>query len=278
MSLALKALLKELLPPIVVKACRQRTHDGFWGNYSSWQEAQQLTSGYDSAGILEKVKQASLKVKNGEAVYERDSVLFNQIHYSFPILASLLRVAVENQGKLSVLDFGGSLGSSYYQCRDFLSDLTELRWNVVEQKNFVDCGKQFFEDESLKFFVDIEKCLAVEQPQIVLLSSVLQYLEKPYDFLEQLIQYKFPYLLFDRTAFVETGGDRLTIQKVSPTIYPASYPAWFFHLNRFLECFKGNYEMIVQFDSLAGLIELRNPGQNARDMGFLFQKGGEKWI
>ena len=31
--------------------------------------------------VLEKCKNALLKVKNGEAAYERDSVLFNQIQY-----------------------------------------------------------------------------------------------------------------------------------------------------------------------------------------------------
>jgi hypothetical protein len=52
-------------------------------------------------------------VKTGEAVYERDSVLFDEIQYSFPVIAALLRVASANKGKLNVLDFGGSEKSHY---------------------------------------------------------------------------------------------------------------------------------------------------------------------
>ena len=250
MNFAWKTLLKELLPPIVLRATRRNEKYGFFGTYASWEEAQRGSSGYDSAAILAKVKQASLQVKNGTALYERDSVLFDQVHYSFPVLASLLRVALENQGKLSVLDFGGSLGSSYYQCRGFLSGIPTVRWNVVEQPHFVDCGKECFEDETLHFYSEIDSCLVNESPDIVLLSSVIQYLEKPYEFLETLMQYEFPYLLFDRTAFVEVGDDRLTIQKVPPEIYTASYPAWFLDINKFLNLLATQYTCLLEFESL----------------------------
>ena len=40
--------------------------------------------------IFEKTKQSLLKVKNGEAVYERDSVLFDKKEYPYAIISSLL--------------------------------------------------------------------------------------------------------------------------------------------------------------------------------------------
>ena len=52
------------------------------------------------------------KVKNGETVYERDSVIFDQIEYSWPVLTGLMCAAAQNSGCLKVLDFGCSLGSS----------------------------------------------------------------------------------------------------------------------------------------------------------------------
>ncbi|MDV3001980.1 MAG: hypothetical protein N5P05_003586 [Chroococcopsis gigantea SAG 12.99] len=75
--------------------------------------------GYDKDIILETVKNSLLQVKEGQAIYERDSVLFDKIEYSFPVLTMLLKVALENDSKLSVLDFGGSLGSHYFQYRNF---------------------------------------------------------------------------------------------------------------------------------------------------------------
>jgi len=43
---------------------------GFFGNYNSWDEARSAAGGYDSDAIWT-VKEAVLKVKNGDAVYER---------------------------------------------------------------------------------------------------------------------------------------------------------------------------------------------------------------
>src|SRR3954462_15124415 len=114
---------------------------GWSGHYKNWQEALSLTKGYDASAILEKVKSAVLKVKNGEAVYERDSVLFDKIEYSWPLLSALLWIALKKINELSVVDFGGSLGSSYFQNKMYLRTLKKLRWNVVEQKNFVEAGQ-----------------------------------------------------------------------------------------------------------------------------------------
>jgi putative methyltransferase (TIGR04325 family) len=245
----LKFLLRELIPPLLWKTLKGRGNCFYSGDYSSWEDAKLATTGYSSDSILSKVKEASLQVKQGKALYERDSVLFDQIQHSFPLLAALLRTACENQGKLNVLDFGGSLGSSYYQCKDFLSVLNDLKWNVVEQESFVACGKQYFEDENLKFFNAIEDCFNLRKPDVILLSSVVQYLEKPYELLTELIYYGFDYIIFDRTAFVKEGGDRLTIQKVPPEIYPASYPAWFLSLDKFLSFFEEKYDLLLEFDS-----------------------------
>jgi len=244
----LKSFLKSLIPLSILKLLGKSPSVIFSGNYPSWETACNASSGYDAEVILERVKAASLKVKQGEAVYERDSVIFDRIHYSFPVLSGLLRVALEQQGKLSVLDFGGSLGSSYYQCRAFLSCLSYLRWSIVEQPHFVACGKEFFEDEVLRFYNSIDDCLRVESPHIILLSSVIQYLEKPYDFIKHLIDYQFSYILIDRTAFTVTGNDRLTLQTVQASIYPASYPAWFLDQEKLIRIFSTQYNLIFDFD------------------------------
>ncbi|HRP59240.1 MAG TPA: hypothetical protein PK833_02995, partial [Vicingus sp.] len=75
-------MLKELLPPILVKYLSSFFY-GWTGNYKSWEEAQKKCSGYDSEIIFNRVKNALLKVKSGEAVFERDSVIFYKIQYSF---------------------------------------------------------------------------------------------------------------------------------------------------------------------------------------------------
>ncbi len=248
-----KQILKALIPPIVfsviikLKKTKPSTN-GWFGEYDTWDEAKSLCTGYDSRVILEKCKNSLLKVKNGEAAYERDSVLFNEIQYSWGLLAGLQRAALENEGNLCVLDFGGSLGSTYYQNREFLSSIKNLKWCIVEQAHFVDCGKQYFEDEQLKFYHTIEECMANQKPNVLLFSSVLQYLEKPYEWIERFINLEIPYIIIDRTAFIERENDIITIQKVPENIYVASYPSYFFGKN-IINLLQKKYKMIAKFDN-----------------------------
>lgn len=220
---------------------------GWFGDYSSWTEVSEKTGGYDAGVILEKTKEALLKVKRGEAVYERDSVIFDKKEYPFPLITFLLHSALLKKRPLNVLDFGGSLGSTYYQVKEFLTADVCASWNVVEQEHYLECGKKNFEDETLKFYDSIDACLADKKVDFVLLSSTVQYLERPHDFLKRLADYNFSFLLFDRTAFHHAEGDRLTLQRVPPEIYPASYPSWFFDEERFLSHFSNQYKVFSEF-------------------------------
>ncbi len=250
-----KKLLKLFLPPVLVKLpekLRNRAPEdkelNWSGPFEDWSMALLNSKGYDHPAILEKCKNASLKVKNGEAIYERDSVLFDKKQYSFPLLATLQKAAIENDGRLCVLDFGGSLGSSYFQNRDFFSTLKSLQWCIVEQPDFVSCGKTHFEDGELKFYPTIESGLAEQQPNVLLLSGVLQCLEKPACWMEKFVALKIPYIVIDRTCFARTEHDVLMIQQVSEKIYASSYPTWFFNKKNFLSHFNG-YQNLASFES-----------------------------
>lgn len=225
----------------------------FKGRFHDWAEARTHSTGYDSDLILEKVKAAQLKVKAGEAAFERDSVLFDRIHYSFPVLAALQYVALRDAGRLSVLDFGGSLGSSYFQCQPFLSELEHLQWSVVEQANFADCGKSLFTNDKLNFFDTIADCVAKKRPNAALLSSVLQYVPEPYAVLDELMQTGLPVIVVDRTPYSNQDDEFITVQHVPKKIYPASYPCWVFSRARFQAHVDARYKIIAEFDSADGL-------------------------
>ncbi|HEY4743507.1 MAG TPA: methyltransferase, TIGR04325 family [Desulfuromonadaceae bacterium] len=244
-------ILAGIIPPMVRALFTSLAdHDpGFSGNYRTWREALAATDGYDAEVILTRVRDALLKVKNGAAVYERDSVLFDEVEYSWPLLAALLWVASRSGNRLNLIDFGGSLGSTYYQNIRFLSHLEELTWSIVEQKRFVECGRSHFENPHLKFYQDMEACLTDRHPDAILFSSVIQYLEKPYELLADVVARGFTYIIFDRTPFLEHGDDRITIQHVPAEIYPASYPAWFFNREKFFDFFSGAYDVMADFDS-----------------------------
>jgi putative methyltransferase (TIGR04325 family) len=259
------------MPPALTYVIQGRKGVRWHGDYASWKEARSFSQGYDNSVILEKVKKASLKVKAGEAAFERDSVLFHDIQYSWPLLAGLMWICAQSMGKLSVIDFGGALGSTYFQNKTFFKSLSRVRWNIVEQKHFVDTGKRYFEDNELRFYDDIESCLKKNSPNVIIFSSVIQYMENPYRFLKSIRSIGFEFIFFDRTFFVTDTEDRLTVQVVPPQIYPGSYPCWFFNKENFYSFFYDDYEVIAEFDALAGKIKIDRK-QSAFDKGILFRQ------
>jgi len=268
-----KAIADGLLPPILMKGLRRAIGRSrtdvlrFTGDFQSWAEAEQASAGYTQPLILQKTREAMLKVKSGEAAYERDSVVFPDPEFSFPLLAGLLRATMIHGGRLSVLDFGGSLGTSYFQNREFLGPVNSLRWSIVEQTAYVACGKQEFSNSELCFYETIDEAVEVEQPNVLLLSSVIQYLPKPYEFLESVIPQDVPHVIVDRTSFLKRERDRLTVQHVPPSIYPASYPCWFLSESRFLSLFGTRYELLSKFTAL----DTTQPDDDeAEYAGFLF--------
>ena len=233
----IKPLLKSVIPPILITLIKKLIYKRgieFKGDYSTWKRAlSDVDKGYETPDILERVREASLKVKNGEAVFERDSVCFGTEDYRWPILSCLLYISAINQGSLKVIDFGGSLGSFYNQHRKFFDRLNSVSWYVVEQADFVKCGQDEFETDTIKFRNSISDCLEESKIDVVLCSSVLQYLELPYLILAEIIKANPDFIIVDRTAFIEQSSDRLTIQNVPPSIYEASYPAWFLSNEKF---------------------------------------------
>jgi putative methyltransferase (TIGR04325 family) len=245
----IKEALRAVSPPFLVNLYKRATRRyGWFGNYESWQAAVNDTTGYDSNVILLEVKNSLLKVKHGDAVFERDSVLFNRIEYSWPLLAGIMWIAAQNRGTLSVLDFGGSLGSTYFQNRAFLKDLDRVEWNIVEQDNFVKEGRENFQSEELKFFFSIEELQEVTACQVIILSAVLPYIEKPFELLNRIMGYNIEYIILDRMPMIIGEEDRITLQRVTPEIYKASYPAWFFSEIKFLKFLNQKYDLIEQFD------------------------------
>lgn len=272
MSRYVKRLLsrafKRMLPAVRKDDSSQT---GWMGDFGTWEEAAAVAGGYNATEILEKVKASMLQVKNGAAAYERDSVTFDRIQYAWPVLACLQRVAVENDRRLSVLDFGGALGSSYVQNRGFLQGIAELTWCVVEQRHFVDCGKALFETDVLRFYHNVEDAIAKHKVNCLLLSGVLQILPDPFPWITKFQSLGIGTIIVDRTAFVE-GDGKLTVQTVAPTIYPGSYPHWFFNENEFLTSFTNEYRMVADFDSVADGKAVNDEGRLQYWKGFCLKK------
>lgn len=270
--MSVRGVLHDLVPPAVARLAlrlRGRRDDPgcLSGDFASWEEARAASTGYGSAAILEKTRDALARVSRDETLHERDSVLFDAPQHSWPVLAGLLWAAARSGGRLDVLDFGGSLGSSYFQQRVFLRELPGVRWNIVEQPAHVEEGKRSFESGQLRFYPSVGACLSETAPNAVLISGVLQYLERPYEVLTSLLGLPCACVIVDRTPFWRGERDLLKVQRVDPGIFDATIPAWVFSRRAFDERARRLGTVVAEFDSLDKVPGLEYKGFILRPAG-----------
>ncbi|MEI7945470.1 MAG: methyltransferase, TIGR04325 family [bacterium] len=244
------------------------------GNFTTWNAAVAACKGdgYTNESILEKVRQAQHVVIRGEAAFERDSALFKEPEYHWPLLALLFQIYVQ-QKSVSVLDFGGSLGSTYFQNRKWLDRIPNIRWCIVEQPHFVECGNREFSTEHLRFYKTMEDCMANERISIVLFASVLGYLQSPWEVIKYCINAKINYIMIDQTVMSDgIGKERLVVQSTPATIYRAKYPLRIFREKDFHDMFCSEYICEASVPSFNVPVVLTNPWLSAQYKGFIWRK------
>jgi putative methyltransferase (TIGR04325 family) len=270
-SARLKQAIWSRLPSFIRKAWTGSSgtaFSGWQGNFKTWKEALAQSEGYDSQLILDKVAASLHKVKKGEVAYERDSVTFDKPEVQEEVAVWLKKISMENKRALRVIDFGGSLGSTYFQYKSILGEQSIARWTVVEQEHFAAKGVAEFEDDVLKFSSSLG---TAGEADVVLLFSVLPYVEYPFDVIRDLVLRKYPYIIIDRTPVISGGKDRLTVQVVPEYIYKASYPAWFFSEQKLLSAFEG-YKLEGSFTSKFAAKYKLSDGETAEWKGYVFKR------
>jgi putative methyltransferase (TIGR04325 family) len=260
-----KKIAASLAPPVLTSIYRNaRASRAFHGRFRSWKEAREMATGYDSPVILEKVLSSVKEQRDGGANFTRDGIVLENARLPYHILAMIFRQGAIDGGQVRVLDFGGSLGNVYFQCRPLLAGIKDLKWNVVEQRNHVELGNREFGDSRLRFHESLDTLDSA--PNVLLLSSVLQYLEDPYAQLEKLLALRPATVVIDRTPIALSGEEFLTVQKVPPSIYPASYPSWVFSKQRLLAAMSRSYELAGE------ILNADNLDPSAEYRGFIFLK------
>ncbi|TNE78342.1 MAG: methyltransferase, TIGR04325 family [Bacteroidetes bacterium] len=212
---------------------------GYFGDYPSWEAATADSKGYDQDGITQKVVEASRAVRDGKANYERDGQTYRD-DFQWDLLPWLNELA-QKKSNLQVLDFGGALGSHYYPVKKLFPNLN-LNWVIVEQESFSDLGKAEFETDKLHFASNLKEAWVYGPYDVIILGCVLPYLDKPYEVLKELKAFNPEAILIDKHPVIKGDKDRLTVQHISPDIYEASYPAWFFSERKF-KTFMSDYKL-----------------------------------
>ena len=277
----IKYFIKEFIPPIVIRCLKSKKpykygwfgclfnirKYGYIGFYNSWEEAKKKTTGYGAVNIVEKVKKTTINMLASD-LYELDNIFYNGMFnypYNWQILSAFLLINQNSNNSLNILDFGGALGTTYLQHRRYITHLNTVKYSIVEQENIVKTGKQIFKDKDIYFYSSLDLCIKEQNPQCILFSGTLQYLEFPYELLHNVLTHDFQYIIIDRTPFFASSkiAEKITIQKTGEEIYKASFPHRIFNYKDFVNIFKDKYNILAESLSIDG---------NEKAMGIPLQK------
>jgi len=130
------------------------------------------------------------------------------------LTAVLLTILLKKSETVIVVDFGGACGALYFQIRKILDKKYKLNYCVVELPRTVTIAKAN-ENEELFFTDNLADAISRCNGAIDLLhvSSVIQYLDEPYKYLQQLLDCKAQLLLFNRMCMTLGDHDIISVQK-----------------------------------------------------------------
>jgi len=262
--------LKSLAPAPLRRWWRNRTR-WHWlrGDFSTWAEARRHATGADGAAQLARVRAATREVVAGRAAWERDGVAFAEPAVHLPLLAALRQAA--GAGSLGVVDFGGGLGSTWRQHRPALAGVPISHWAVVELPALVALGREEFAEGPLSFHATIADALGTQPPQVILFSSVLNYLERPAELLVEAVTRGFPDVILDRVPVLPASArDRLAVQHTPPALGGGSHPCWLFSPTKLAAALPG-YELAAEW---AVPFDPDEPPVTYRGYHFRRRKGG----
>lgn len=281
----LRKLLSLVTPPIfyriaksfsrfVTKADHQAKSETSFLEFpsSAWADlVWRAGGGYSAAAVVQAVVAAAREVRAGRGVYERDGVVFAHAQYYWPTLAGIMLAAVNFRGELHLVDFGGSLGTAYFQNKKFLDRLPDICWTVVEQQSFVSIGAREFATDRLDFVISLDEAASRRPIDVILCSAVLQYLEASQEILSQFAETTAQFLVLDRVLIHDGDSDFLTLQIVPEWIYQASYPCWVFSRRQLLARLDKAWVIIEEIPALETRA-LTDLGRLIYWTGFLLQR------
>lgn len=188
----------------------------------NWLSALQSSKSYQDEIIFNKVKKIYDEISKNSEFYERDGLVLKSKPDETELI-NFLNDIIDKENTLEVLDYGGSLGSRFFSNYDFITN-NKIKWNIVEQENFVKYGKKFLENNTLFFYNTFEQCLSEKKINCAIFSGSLQYLDNYVEILNEIKKNKIRYIFFDYLPLSNYSRHKIFVQHIPKKIYNSSYP------------------------------------------------------
>ena len=197
----------------------------------SWEIAVRKSVGYESENVLAPLMQGTIESRVNLADSKWATTRYQQVATAMFFCLSENRLRL---GKpLRILDFGGGGGDYFYKFQKFVPNI-DFDWTVVETPALAEAMQHQFggDTQKIRWVNSLE--MAEDQYDFVLCSSVLQYLEKPFEVLEDLVK-KSGCVIINRIPIIDSSDHFVALQRILTKKRRGSYPAHFFSEKRLLE-------------------------------------------
>jgi putative methyltransferase (TIGR04325 family) len=105
---------------------------------------------------------------------------------------------------VQILDVGGSVGTHHFLAK-LLYPQKSFEWRIVENKSMVELQNQQEISAELKYYHDLSVAIEGFKPDLIILSSSLQYLDEPLKKLKVLANLGSKFLLITKTPMSKKG-------------------------------------------------------------------------
>lgn len=156
---------------------------------------------------------------------QADRFVPSVVAFNASLLPLLTALVNEQMGKVTVLDFGGSLGFTYVPVTAGLIRKDSLEYLIVDNPIICEAGERVFQnDKRIRFCTELPR--DVEKVDIVHLGSSLQYVDDWRGLITELAHYRPQYFLFTDLL----AGDIPTYATIQ-NYYGSKIPCWFLNVH-----------------------------------------------
>jgi len=202
--------------------------ENIWeGIYDSFDQCPGHGQGYESDRW---VRQETERIHSLLQAIKNDGAIPSVVSYRMNLLPLLAATTAVNskKNKVTILDFGGGLGSTYISVTAACANSQIVDYHIVESKSICRAGKECFKGNTHIHFYDHlpEK---IQDVDIVCLCSSIQYIKDWQGLLKGVAEYDPQYVLLADVP----AGDIPTYATVQ-NYYESKIPYWFFDVNEII--------------------------------------------
>lgn len=214
------------------------------GIYSNFAECPSSGEGFEgemwASRSLERMEKLSRERKKGHAVPPK-------IADGDYLISILSAIVADRQGErgISLLDFGGGLGFSYLSVVDSISRELSIEYHIVESRKICTAGIHFFqENRGIHFHTSLPKIRRID---IILMNSVLQYIDDWQGLLAELAGYDPGYFLF-----IDLPAGDIPTFATAQNYYDSRIPYRFYNINEVISALSSLHYRLIFKSSFSG--------------------------